>query len=247
MTKPLLHIFAISHYCEKARWALDHLGVAYDLNVIAPVAHSMKAKKLGLSAAALPILETADGAVQGSAQIIDWADAAAAGDKAKLTPADDQLCREIEKRLDDGLGIHVRRYYYSEAAIEYPQSVKRIFTEHLPPLQKRLVSFGWGRIRKSMIASMDLGKSQGLESKAIVEAELDWLDSLLSDGRKFLLNDQFSRADITAASLLAPLVTPPEHPTYSGLTLPPGVSAGISAWQDRPSFRWVRDIYTRWR
>ena len=247
MAKPLLHIFAISHYCEKARWALDHLDVVYDLNVIAPVAHSRKAKRLGLSAAALPILETADGAVQGSARIIDWADGAAAGDKAKLTPADDQLCRAIESRLDDALGIHVRRYYYSEAVIEYPQSVKQIFIEHLPPMQKRLVSFGWGKICKFMIASMDLGKSQGLESKNIVEAELDWLDSLLSDGRNFLIDNQFSRTDITAASLLAPLVTPPEHPTYSGLTLPPGVAAAVAAWQDRPSFTWARDIYARWR
>lgn len=29
MKKPTLYVFAISHYCEKARWALDFFEVDY--------------------------------------------------------------------------------------------------------------------------------------------------------------------------------------------------------------------------
>ena len=29
MDKPILYIFNISHYCEKARGALDHFGIAH--------------------------------------------------------------------------------------------------------------------------------------------------------------------------------------------------------------------------
>ncbi len=31
-----LYEFAISHYCEKVRWALDYKGVAYESRVLAP-------------------------------------------------------------------------------------------------------------------------------------------------------------------------------------------------------------------
>jgi glutathione S-transferase len=32
MSEPVLYVFAISHYCEKTRWALDHFGIAYRLH-----------------------------------------------------------------------------------------------------------------------------------------------------------------------------------------------------------------------
>ena len=56
MSDPVLYIFSISHYCEKARWAMDYLGVAYQLKIIPPGPHSAIAKKLGAHGSSLPIL-----------------------------------------------------------------------------------------------------------------------------------------------------------------------------------------------
>jgi hypothetical protein len=31
MKAPTLYVFNISYYCEKARWALDHFGIAHEV------------------------------------------------------------------------------------------------------------------------------------------------------------------------------------------------------------------------
>jgi Glutathione S-transferase, N-terminal domain len=54
MTRTILYVFAISHYCEKARWALDHYGIDYELEYTMPGANRKIAKKLGAKSGSLP-------------------------------------------------------------------------------------------------------------------------------------------------------------------------------------------------
>jgi len=68
---PVLYVFAISHYCEKARWTLDYLGIDYELRHVAPGEHGQIAKKLGAPRTSVPYLSTGDEVIQGSADIID--------------------------------------------------------------------------------------------------------------------------------------------------------------------------------
>ena len=162
MPKPTLHVFAISHYCEKARWALDYLDIDYEINYLAPGNHRKIAKKLGAKRSSVPILFADGGVVQGSAEIISWADAKAATGNRKLIPETGRdECLELEKRVDDILGVHIRRYYYSEALVEHPKSVRPIFTKDLSFLEKISISAAWGVICKAMIDGMDLGYEQG--------------------------------------------------------------------------------------
>ncbi len=245
MSKPTLNVFAMSHYCEKARWALDYLKIDYVLRCVLPGGHSRVAQKLGVPGTSLPILAWDGGAIQGSADIIDWAE-----DKASqsLIPDNDRSeCLEIEKRLDDVAGIHARRYYYSEALVDYPKTVRMVFNKDLPPVQKLLVNLQWPVIRKIMIAGMDLGPEQREQSKLIVEQELTWLDGLLSGGRHYLAGDRFSRADLTAAALLGPLATPPEHPEQAFMTVPPKMAAEMADWKRHPSVAWIGDLYREYR
>lgn len=245
---PVLYIFAISHYCEKARWALDYLGIDYELRHVAPGEHGQIAKKLGAPRSSVPYLSTGEQVIQGSADIIDWADKVTPSKTKRLTPdADREKCLQVEKRIDDIAGVHIRRFYYSEALVEYPRTVRPIFTRDLTLKKKLLTSIFWGKIRNLMIARMDLGPKQAQESRDITEGEIDWIDGLLSGGTKYLVGDVFSRADIAAASLLAPLVLPTEHPTYGRLKHPPNLAAVVAGWEHRPSFTWVRNIYTQYR
>ena len=245
---PVLYVFAISHYCEKARWALDYLGINYVLQYVAPGEHGQIARELGAPQTSVPYLNLHGQVIQGSANIIDWADSATSIDGKRLTPESDRaVCDQIEKRIDDIAGVHVRRYYYSEALVEYPKTVRPMFTRDLPLRKKLLISMAWGKIRGLMIARMNLGRKQGQESRDITEGELDWIDGLLSDGRKYLVGDEFSRADMAVASLLAPLALPPQHPTYGKIKHPPRMAKDVSEWQQRPSIKWVRDIYAEYR
>jgi len=248
VSRPKLYIFAISHYCEKARWALDYLGIGHEVHYLPPGPHRMTAKRLGARRSSLPILVADGQTVQGSAAIVDWADARASTESRCLTPDDGrEECLQIEKRLDRVAGVHTRRYYYSEAMVDHPRMVRPIFTRDLSWPQKLLVRGTWGVVRKLMIQGMDLGAEQGQESRRIVEGELEWLDGLLSDGRRFLVGGQFSRADIAAASLFAPLAAPKQHPTYASLQLPPNLAADLVGWQERPSVNWVREVYDQYR
>ncbi len=248
MTTPTLYIFAISHYCEKARWALDYLGIDYRLRYVAPGEHMKIAKQLGCPGTSVPYLALKDRVIQGSADIITWAESTRSSNGKRLTPdADIERAAAIEKRIDDIAGVHLRRFYYSEALVEHPSTVRPIFTKHLPLLKKLPIIVGWGKIRSIMKKRMDLGKQQGEESQAITDAELAWIDDLLSDGRAYLVGNRFSRADISVASLLSPLVLPEQHPTYVGLTHPPRLAATVAAWDERPSLRWVRDVYAKHR
>ena len=249
VSRPVLYVFAISHYCEKARWALDSFGVEYELRHLPPGSHVQVAKDLGAAGSSLPFLVAEGRVVHGSGAIMDWAESAAEVPSKRLSPdsAFEEECRALETRLDDVTGVHVRRYYYSEALVDHPDSVLPIFTQDLAASERQSLEKNWGLVRQVMMGMMDLGPEQRQESRRIVEGELDWFDGLLNDGRRFLLGERFSRADMTAASLLAPLALPKEHPTYGMLDLPPLARADLALWSRRPTLAWVREIYSAHR
>ena len=83
----------------------------------------------------------------------------------------------------------------------------------------------------------DITPEAASESRSKLECELDWLDSKLSDGRLYLTGDCFSRADLTAASLLAPFARPREMPVFHEMSFPDALAA------DRPVMRWVVTQY----
>ena len=206
------------------------------------------AKKLKLPATTLPILIVDKEAIQGSANIIDWAQRYSSELSKSLMPSSDiEKCLEIEKRLDDVAGVHVRRFYYSEAVVDHPHELRRIFSKDLSFMNKMVLRGSWSMVRKLMIKGMDLGKDQGEESKRIIEQELDWIDGLLSNGGSFLVGDKFSRADLTAASLLAPIASPKKHPVYNDIALPPKMTSDMKTWQERPAIKWVNEIYSQYR
>ena len=239
MTKPNLCVFSISHYCEKAKWALDYFDIDYKLNTLLPGQHIAFARKLGLERGALPILRVNGEVIQGSSLILDWAEAITPRD---MLPNADEIAG-IEKRLDDVLGVHLRRQFYSEAMVEFPATVKPMFMFGLSIIDKLKLNFIWPAVRKKMIMAMDLGYEEGLASRAIVEAELAWLDDQIAGGNRYLVNNQFSRADITAASLLAPIVLPEQYPMTKLMQLPPRISRDRNQWNKRPVFKWVRQVY----
>lgn len=243
MKAPVLYVFNISHYCEKARWALDYFGIAFELRHVMVGTHRRLAKKLGAKRGSVPFLRTDAGVIAGSSAIIDWCEDQNSGARPSLAGETPDMVRAIEKRLDDIAGVHIRRYYYSDALINDPASVRPIFSNGLPLLQRAAVTLGWSRIVPIMIKLMDLGPEQGRQSLAILDAELQWLDGLLADGRPYLSGSQWSRADLTAAALLGPMVVPKEHPMVHAIVFPKAVFEVMRAWSERPTMQFVRRMY----
>ena len=228
--------FGNSHYCEKARWALDWHDIAYDEINWPPGVHLLLAKRCGAKGSSLPILLDGRTVVQGSCAIIDWADQQTQDTARQLTLAD---ARAIEQRADDIIGVHVRRLAYAELLPRYPELVKPALFGKTSGLQRLAGNLMWPLSRRIMLRMHSITPEAAAESRSILESELDWLDSMLSDNRRYLAGDRFSRADITVASLLAFFARPREMPTYYDMPVPHALLADRERWRLRPTMRWV--------
>jgi glutathione S-transferase len=107
MTATLVTI-AFSHYCEKARWALDRACVPYREEAYVPVTHLLGTLRRG--GRSTPLLALPDRMLlTDSSAIVRYADAACPG---SLFPDDPALSAEVdalEDLFDEQLGPHVRR------------------------------------------------------------------------------------------------------------------------------------------
>jgi glutathione S-transferase len=150
----------------------------------------------------LPIMLDGDTVIQGSGAIIDWADQQAQDHARRLTLAGSL---EIEQRADRVIGVHVRRLGYAETLPRFPHLVKPALFRNASSSHRLIGNLMWPLSRRVMMRMYAAS-----ESRAKLEAELDWLDTKLADGSPYLAADRFSRADLTVASLLALFAQPQE-------------------------------------
>jgi glutathione S-transferase len=88
---------------------------------------------------------------------------------------------------------------------------------------------------------------RGLENdRAAVSAALDRIERQ-RDGCSYLVGASFSVADLTAASLLSPLLQPPEIQYPLRVELPPDIRDYRAALLGHPAARWALDIYRQHR
>lgn len=232
--------FGISHFCEKARWALDWHEIDYQEISWPPGLHQILTKRCGAQQTTLPIVRDRDQIVQGSDAIIDWADANATDPGRQLTK---EGSRDIEARADEVIGWHVRRLAYAEMLPQFPEYAKPGLFQNTSRMHRLVGDLMWPVTRRVIMQSYGVTPTAASESRSILEVELDWLDEKLSDGRPYLVGDEFSRADVTVASLLAPFARPPQMPVYHEMSLTDDLKADCARWGDRPIMRWVRTQY----
>lgn len=166
--------FGISHYCEKARWALDWHGIAYEEINWPPGVHIILAKSCGAKQTSLPILLDGRTVIQGSGAIVDWTDRQARDPARQLTLAD---AREIEQRADRVIGVHVRRLAYAELLPRFPELAKPALFGKASGPHRLAGDAMWPLSRRVMMRMHDIRPGAAAESRSILESELDWLDT----------------------------------------------------------------------
>ena len=239
-TTPKLVTFGSSLYCEKARWALDWHGIAYEEIGWPPGLHIILAKRYGAKATTLPILLDGETLVQGSGAIVDWADRKARDPAQKLTLAD---ASEIEQRADDVIGVHMRRLLLAETLPSRPHVMKPAMLRNTSSAQRVIGTVMWPVSRRVMMRMYDIAPEAAAESRSKLDAELAWLDGKLADNRTYLSGDRFSRADLSVASMLAPVACPEEIPAYRDMKAPDALIADAERWRGRPVMRFVAEHY----
>lgn len=230
--------FAGSHYCEKARFALDYKGVEYSVRNLVPGPHAKTARRIAANTS-LPVLLDGGATVQGSAAIIDHLDQHYK--VPMLTPTNTQdasMARELERYLDHNIGINFRLvfYYYAFADREF---ISDFLLRGGPWWGRLFFLLAYPGIKRSMKNHMSINKEQCLKAIEQLNYAFDQLDQKVS-GKKFLAGSQFSRADLTAASLLF-------HRFDDDWRAPPGFDAVMAKFSPRPFFRFAESIYVNYR
>jgi glutathione S-transferase len=213
---PILITIPISHYCEKARWALDWAGIAYTERPHLQVIHWVPVKRAGGGKTA-PVLVWGDQVFAESAEIIEEASARAQPDRA-LFPDDPTVAAEVrglQRVFDERLGPEGRRWMYfnlrgrRDIAVAYACS-------GVPAWQRRGLPLAYPFVARIIDRYLDITPASAEQSEAEVRAVFDTVANHLSDGRPYLCGERFSAADLTFSSLAASVLMPPEY----GVPLP---------------------------
>jgi glutathione S-transferase len=241
--KAVLWHLPISHYNEKVRWALSLKGVEHERRTPPPGAHMAIAMALTRGRShTFPVLQLDGRAIGDSSQIIAALEEAVP--EPALYPADpDDRARalELEEFFDEELGPHIRLCAWDEACKD-PEALGR-FSAALAP--RPLRPFAAPTMRVFLRLRFGVGDVDAAENaRGKVIAALDRLEAELGDA-EYLVGDSFTVADLTAAALFYPLVTPPEGPRLP--TAPAGFEEFRAPFRPRRGYRWVEEMFRRHR
>jgi glutathione S-transferase len=248
--KPVLWQIDISHYAEKVRWALDYKEVDHVRRSPLPGTHIPIALFLTRGAQpTIPVLEMDGRAIGDSTAIIAALDAKYLDRPLyPLTPDDRSRALELEDWFDENLGPHARLLPFYEL-IQEPDVFAEVAAESVPgPLGKvKPVVGAYARGYTSL--RWGANKSEDAErARESIAAAFDKLETELEKGDgEFLVGDNLSVADVTAASLFYPIVVPPEGPLSPDLPRPAAFESFRQSLSDRPGYRWVEETFRRHR
>lgn len=248
--KPTLWQIDISHYAEKARWALEHKGIDHSRRSILPGSHIPIALVLTRGAQpTLPVLQLDGRNIGDSTEII--AALETAYPEPPLYPLDAEgraRAIELEDWFDENLGPHSRLLPFYEL-IQEPDLFAEIAAESVPgPLGKAKPVVGAYARAYTSIRWNANSEEDAVRAREAIVAAFDKLEAELDNGDgEFLVGDRLSVADITAASLFYPVVVPPEGPLDPDLPRPPALDRFRQGLSERRGFRWVAETFRKHR
>ena len=235
----------ISHYCEKARWALERGGIPYREERHVQGIHRIAARRAG-GGRTTPVLVTPEGAIGESEDILRWVDERIAPER-RLFPQDAAERAEVERlsrRFDDRLGPHGRRFMYVNM-MAHRDLMLRFNDQGVPRWEDRALRWGWPLAVRFLGGALGIRPGVEVEDEAVVWSELDFVADLLADGRPHLCGERFSAADLTFAALSASVVVPPVYgvPLPQPEVLPPEIADLVLRIRDHPAGRYALALF----
>jgi glutathione S-transferase len=206
----------ISHYCEKARWALDRAGVRYRERPHLQLIHWLAVRRAGGRRTA-PVLVCGDRVLADSAEIVAEADTRAP-DARRLYPDDPAAAdevRELEREFDERLGPQGRLWMYDALRGRRDIAIAYACTG-VPAWERRVLPVVYPLVTRVIDRYLRITPDAAARSEAEVRGIFDAVAERLADGRPYLCGDRFTAADLTFAALAAAVLMPPEY----GVPLP---------------------------
>jgi glutathione S-transferase len=239
----------ISHYCEKARWALERAGIGYREERHVQGVHRLAAHRAG-GGLTVPVLVTSEGVIGESAEILLWVDERTPPEHRLLPPDREMRIEEVSlcRRLDDRLGPTGRRLMYVHMLAQRELAV-RFNNEGVSAWEDRMIRWGWPLVGRMIEAALDIRAGVELQDEAAVWRELDFVAARLSDGRPYLSGERFGAADLTFAALSASVVVPPEYgtPLPQPEVMAPATAAIVHRAREHPAGRHALALFREHR
>jgi glutathione S-transferase len=244
---PTLVTIPFSHFCEKARWALDHARVDYVEEGHTPLLHRRAVARVKGQGGSVPVLTLdGDGVLDDSSLIVRWADARASSDR-KLLPSGGRELDEalaLERHLDMELAPHVRRFAYFHILPDKARALE-LMRLSTPTTEHTIVRFAYPLLRRLMERAMRIDADHAERSRDKVRDIFEQMSRRLDDGRPFLMGDRFGAIDIAFAAFVSPLLAPQQHPIrrLTQADFPPGLRAEGLALGDTAAGRFALRVY----
>ena len=234
-----------SHYCEKARWALEHAGIPYSEEGHPPLLHRV-ATKLSGGGHSTPVLVAGNRVLPDSTEILLFLDAEHA-DGWRPYPTDSQLrveAEELEEVFDTRLGPHTRRIAYHHL-LQHNELFLASVLAGVGVFERTLFRALAPLIKKLMRVGMRIDDESAERSLGYVQDVFASVGEMLGDGRSYLVGKKFGAADLTFAALAAPVLLPRRYgsPLPSLDEVPAGLLAQIEEFRSSPAGEFALRIY----
>ena len=242
---PVLWHLKVSHYNEKARWALDYKGVPHVRRAAIPGRHAAIAKRLAGSTT-FPVLVLDGKAIGDSTRIIEELERL--HPDPPLYPADPvarQRALALEDFFDEELGPHSRLLVISRTMSD-PKLFLGTFAPGLPRHRMMRARMMFPLIRRRIV------KTFAIDDASI---ELAWAKARAAGERfraelqpsGYLVGDSFTVADLTAAALVAPAIAPVQFPYPQPQRGHPLLAELRAAFAESGLLDWAQEMYDRHR
>jgi glutathione S-transferase len=243
---PVLWHIEISNFNEKARWALDYKGIPHVRKAPMPGAHGIYARRLTRGGArTFPVLQLEGQAIGDSTAII--AALEEYQPEPPLYPTDpDELTRalEIEDYFDTEVGSYVRSLSFFHLLQDRDLAIAGI-NQGENVGRQRMMRAAYPVVRAFMNRDYTITEERAHESRQKIDAALERIVAETGPSG-YLVGDSFSVADLTAASILGPFISPPEFP-HPITEIPESLQALRGAGRAHPAGVWVTEMYARHR
>jgi glutathione S-transferase len=243
---PKLRLITIapSHYCEKARWALDRVGARYREEPHLPLFHFLATVRPGRKSRTVPILVTPHGELTDSTEILRHLDGWVIERERLYPEAFRTDVEELEELFDAELGPATRRWGYCWL-LDHPAAFAAMFAGTGPRAERLAFRAAAPVVKRALRRAFKVSEKAKARSLQRIQAVFAQVDARLAGGKRFLVGDRFTAADLTLASLAGPVLgpdgnraqTPPRH------LLPPEMLAQIDALRATPTGEHVLRIF----
>jgi glutathione S-transferase len=242
---PVLWHLKVSHYNEKARWALDHKGVPHLRRAAVPGSQSRIAGRL-TGGDTFPVMVHDGEAIGDSTRIIEALECRYPEPPLYPTdPASRRRALELEDFFDEELGPHTRLLAVHHMLPDGSLTLGAFFPD-LAGVGRLAARAAFPLIKRRFVATLAIDpQSVELAFEKVHAAGRRFQRELQPSG--YLVEDDFTVADLTVAALLSPALAPEQFPYPQPQRGHPLFAPLRDALSESGLLEWSREIYARHR